>query len=182
MARLPYPDSKELPPAVRQTLEQLPVQLNVFRMMAHAHSCFIPWLRLGTTILSDLQLPANLREMIILVVANRLQCDYEWVQHVPLAEAAGVTEDQTIAIASNVLYASVFSEREQALLQATAEWLVSPRCRETTWRELRAHFSPREIVEAMLVVGFYSALARILETTEVEIDRPFAERLKPRDN
>lgn len=180
MARLSYPSLEELADPVRTALEQFPIPLNVFRMMAHAQSCFIPWLRLGTAILADLQLASSLRELIILLVAHRLQCPYEWVQHVPLAQAAGVKEEQIQAITEDRLRSSAFSEPERALLEAASEWLISPRCQDDTWSELCRHFSPREIVEAMVVVGFYSSLARILETTQVELDRPFATQIVDR--
>jgi len=51
MARLPYVDSASAPAPVREVLERLPAQLNIFRMVANAETCFRPFLSLGSAIL-----------------------------------------------------------------------------------------------------------------------------------
>ena len=93
MARLPYVDPATAPPKVREVLERLPVQLNIFRMMAHAETNFRPLLRLGASILGEQKLDARLRELAILRVAKLSPARYEWVQHVPIAKAVGATDD-----------------------------------------------------------------------------------------
>jgi AhpD family alkylhydroperoxidase len=176
MARLPYADEGNLPEETRALLDRLPARLHVFRMIAHAPTCFPGWLRLGTAILSELALAPSLRELMILLVARESGCTYEWQQHVPLARAVGVTEEQIRAIEAGDTAGTRFAPQERVLLAATREWLQQPKCADATWRELVAYFSPRQIVEAMLVAGFYSSLARILETTEVDLDEPFFTR------
>jgi alkylhydroperoxidase family enzyme len=34
------------------------------------------------------------------------------------------------------------------------------------------HLSPREIVELLLAIGFYSTVAMLTESTEIELDEP----------
>lgn len=174
MARLPYPNEEQLPAETRTLLERLPVRLNVFRMMAHAPTCFPGWLRLGTAILSDLELSPQLRELIILLVARELGCQYEWIQHVPLARAVGLDEEHVRAVEAGETASPAFDPRQQLLLQATREWLAGAKCSQETWQALQVHFRPREIVEAMIVTGFYAMLARVLESCEVDLDEPFA--------
>src|SRR3954471_7292204 len=97
MARLPYVDPEQAPPEVREALEGLP-PLNVFRTLAHAETCLRPALRLGAAILGAQQLDAALRELAILHVARATGAEYEWVQHVAIARAAGVRDDQVEAL------------------------------------------------------------------------------------
>lgn len=175
MARLPYPALESLPEDVRTTLEQLPVQLNVFRMLAHATTCFRPWLRLGTAILNELELDPRLRELAILQVARETQCAYEWGQHVALARIVGVSDEQMHAIEEGRDPADTFSPTERLLLNTVKDLLATPRLNDARWNELVAVFSPRQIVELCLVVGFYAMLARVLETTGVDLDAPFAQ-------
>lgn len=183
MARLPYPELQALPEEVQTTLGQLPVQLNVFRMMAHASTCFRPWLRLGTAILNELDLDPRLRELVILVVARETQCAYEWGQHVALARLVGVSEEQVRAIEEGKDQAAVFTPTEQLVLTTAKALLASPRLDDEQWNQLVGAFNPRQIVELCLVVGFYSMLARVLETTAVDLDAPFAQALsRPLDS
>ena len=98
MARIPYVEPATAPPAVREVLDRLPVQLNIFKLMAHAETNFRPLLQLGSSILAQQQLAANFRELAILRVAQLSGAEYEWVQHVPIAQATGVTEAQVAAL------------------------------------------------------------------------------------
>jgi len=174
MARLPYPDPAALPAEIRDTLAQLPVQLNVFRMLAHATTLFRPWLRLGTAILNELELDPKLRELAILAVARETDCAYEWGQHVPLARLVGVGEEQIQAIERGEVENPCFEARERIVLLATQAWLRRARLSEELWSSLASQLPPRQIIELCLVVGFYSMLARVLESAEVDLDAPFA--------
>jgi alkylhydroperoxidase family enzyme len=172
MARLPYVDPASAPTEVREILERLPVSLNVFRMMAHADTCFRPLLQLGTAILARQALSPTLRELVILLVGRRSPAPYEWTQHVPIARAAGATEEQIAAIERGTLDADCFDERTRAVLAATAELLERPRLSDGTFAALERHFPAREIVELLITVGYYMMVARLLESTAVDIDPP----------
>ena len=52
MSLVAYPDITSLPERVRTAIAQAPVQLNIFKMMANAETCYIAQTRLGGTILS----------------------------------------------------------------------------------------------------------------------------------
>ena len=97
MARLPYIDPHDAPPDVRQALEA-PPSLNIFRMLAHAESAFVPYLGLAGALLAGLDLDPELRELAILLVAARTGAEYEWIQHVGISQAFGVTDEQISAI------------------------------------------------------------------------------------
>ena len=86
-------------PAVGRTLEALP-PLNVFRMVAHAGTAFRPWLALGGALLGSLELDPRLRELAILRVAGIAGCDYERVQHEPIAIGVGASAGQVAALAA----------------------------------------------------------------------------------
>src|SRR5213593_2418064 len=108
MARLPYVDPATAPAEVKDLLARLPVTLNVFRMMAHAETNFRPLVQLGTSILGRQKLSPRLRELTILRVATLSPARYEWVQHVPIAEATGVTRAQIEALERGDIDAACF--------------------------------------------------------------------------
>ena len=78
--------------------ERLPVELNIFKMLANAESLFRPFLGLGTAILGSMKLSPRTRELVILHVGRMSRGEYEWVQHVPIGEAVGVTAEQIAAL------------------------------------------------------------------------------------
>ena len=172
MARLPYVDAAKAPDDVRTLLERLPVQLNVFRMMAHAEHDFRPLVGLGTAILGRQKLSAKLRELTILRVATLSPARYEWVQHVPIAKAVGATDEQVAALERGTIDAACFDAVERAVLRFTTEVLRDVRASDATFAEAARHLSAQEIVELILTVGYYMMIARLLETTAVDLDPP----------
>jgi alkylhydroperoxidase family enzyme len=172
MARLPYVDPATASEEVRTLLERLPVRLNVFRMMAHAEQDFRPLVGLGTAILGRQKLSAKLRELAILRVAALSPARYEWVQHVPIARAVGATDAQVAALERGDADAACFDAVERAVLHFTTEVLRDVRASDATFATLARHLSPREIVELILTAGYYMMVARLLETTAVDLDPP----------
>lgn len=177
MARLPYVDPATAPKEVRQILERLPVSLNIFRMMAHAETCLRPLLGLGTAILSQQQLSAKLRELVILRVANLSKARYEWVQHVGIAAAVGATREQIAALERGATEAACFDAIERTVLRFATEVVRDVRASDATFAAVAAHLSPREIVELILTVSYYMLIARLLETTAVDMDEPAGTRV-----
>ncbi len=172
MARLPYVELESAPDAVRQTLERLPIQLNIFRMMAHAETCFRPLLRLGTAILSEQQLDPRLRELAILRIAQLSGARYEWVQHEPIAKGVGASDAQVAALARGAIDDASFSAVDRLVLRFTTEVVSTVKASDPTFAEMQRHFSPREIVELLLAIGFYMTIARLAETTATDVDMP----------
>jgi alkylhydroperoxidase family enzyme len=177
MARVPYVEPATAPESVREILERLPVRLNVFRMMAHAETNFRPLLALGTSILAQQQLSAKLRELAILRVARLSPAEYEWVQHVQIALAAGASQEQVDALQRGDLEARCFDAVERVVLRFVTEVVRDVRASEATFTELAGRLSPREIVELVLAIGYYMLIARLLETMAVDLDPPVGTRI-----
>ena len=172
MARLPYVDPATAPPPVREALEAVP-PLNVFRTMAHAETAFRPWLRWGSTLLGELELNPALRELAILYVSRLTpHAEYEWVQHVPIARAVGVTDAQISALEHGDPVAASFGPLEHAVLRFTREVVRDARASDEAFVAVREALSPREIVELLMVIGQYMMLARVMATVEMELDEP----------
>lgn len=169
MARLPYADPQSVPPPIREALDVLP-PLNIFRMLANAESAFVPYLRFGGALLAKLELDPQLRELAILLVASRTGAEYEWVQHVGIAEAVGVAPEQIQSIEAGDLAAPCLDADAQALLRFSAEVLEQPRAGDATFAELSGRFSPRQIVELLLVIGSYRMLALVMTNLDLDLD------------
>jgi len=157
---------------VRDTFDALPVQLNIFKMVANAETCFRPFLGLGTAILARQQLDHKIRELVILHVAKLWNGRYERNQHVPIAKAVGATDAEIEAIDAGDIRAECFNPAEKAILRFTSEVVENGRASDATFAAVAEHMSPREIVEIILAIGFYTTVAMLCETTDVDIDPP----------
>lgn len=170
MARIPYWDSS-------QEFTKLSVQLNLFRMLAHAGPTGGRVIALGSALLSQLELPPNFRELAILQVAHESGAEYEWVQHVPLALSAGVTQAQVEAIKQRAVPSDLFTSQEQQVLHLTKEVYAGKTISDEDFSEMTQGFTSREIVELVLTIGYYTMLARFLRALAIDLDESAGERL-----
>jgi alkylhydroperoxidase family enzyme len=172
MSLIPFADIDALPQKAKEAYERLPRKLNIFQMWANAPDCFVSGMRFGGNILGRQKLAANLRELVILLVARLEGGTYEWVQHVSIAEGVGCRKDQIDALEAGRLDHAAFDAREKVLLHFAREVVREVKASEESVKAMQKHFSPQEIVEAILTCGFYMTMARLTETTRVDIDAP----------
>lgn len=171
MARIPYVDPETAPADVRAALAAAP-DLNIFRMVANAHTAFRPFLRLGAALLGDAELDDKLRELAIIRVARLSGAEYEWIQHAAIARAVGATNEQVAAIDRGDIEAECLDDIERLVLAFTTEAVRDVGVSEATLTATQQHLSAREIVELLLSIGFYMMVARVMETAALELDEP----------
>jgi alkylhydroperoxidase family enzyme len=191
MARIEPLDPAQAPDDVREALENLP-PLNIFRTLAHAETAFRPFLRFGGAVLGRMSLDPVVRELAILTVAKEAEAEYEWIQHVSIGKAVGVTDAQIAALAeadscapegadARIAAAAahdgspgegsgVFSGAQQAAIELAAAVVRGPRISDDLYDCVRAQFSDREIVELLLAIGDYLMLARVMTVLELDVD------------
>jgi alkylhydroperoxidase family enzyme len=172
MALVPFADIDKLPPKAKDYWDRLAAKLNIFRMLANADTMMEPALRFGGAILSKQDLGADLRELVILLVAELEGGEYEWNQHVPIGLKCGCTQAQIDALAARRLDDPAFNAKEKALVAFAAEVIEKVKASEASLAEAQKHFSPKEIVEIILTCGFYMTMARLTETTRTDVDPP----------
>jgi alkylhydroperoxidase family enzyme len=172
MPLISYADMTRAPQEVREAFARMPRKLNVMKMLANASAAFLPCMRLGGAILGRQKLKPAMRELVILTVSHLERGQYEWVQHVPIAEAAGCSTEKITAIEKGNFESPFFDDREQALLHFARQVIEKVRADEETVRTANRYFSPQEIVEIIVTCGFYMMLARLTETTRTDIDPP----------
>ena len=169
VARIAYVNPQDASPEVREALDALPA-LNIFRMLAHADSAFVPYLGFGAALLASLELDPKLRELAILLVAERTGAEYEWVQHVGISRTIGIEEQQISAVAHGDLRASCLDADARVVLSFVAEVLETPRASDASFAALSESLPARQIVELLLVVGAYQMLARVMTALDIDID------------
>ena len=90
MARLPLIDPETTSGDMRASFDRMPIKLNVFRMLAHAESNFVPAMRFANSILHKQKLGHVHRELLILAFSLGAGVGVQAVPEIlnPLPEAA----------------------------------------------------------------------------------------------
>jgi alkylhydroperoxidase family enzyme len=172
MARIPLVEPADATEEVRAAFAALPVHLNLFKAMAHAAPSFVPLLRLGASILAQQQLDAKRRELAVLLAVRALGGRYEWVQHVPIALACGVTREQVDALQRGDVKAACFDDLERRYLAFVTESIEQTRASDEVFAAAAEALSARELVETLLTIGYYQMMARLTECLDVDLDEP----------
>jgi alkylhydroperoxidase family enzyme len=167
MARLDYPDPMQ--PAVADVLAHLP-DLHLFRILGHAETALMPWLSLGGALLSTLSLEPVLRELVILQVAAATGADYERIQHEAIAADLGVGPAVLAAIREGRLDDEPGVTEHAAVLHVVERLVRSHTATESEFTMLHGQLDQRQIVELLMVVGFYLGLAVLINAVELDPD------------
>jgi alkylhydroperoxidase family enzyme len=114
-------------------------------------------------------LPAREREIAVLRTGWLCRSGYEWTQHVPIGQRAGLTDAEIAAIKVGAS-AESWSETDRALLTASDELHADHFISNATWAALKAHFSDKQCMDLVFTVGQYTQVSMILNSFGVQLD------------
>jgi alkylhydroperoxidase family enzyme len=169
MARIGKPDERRFPHELQEFMSQIPRHA-AFDLLAHSVATVMPFLKQGQAQFAALELPERSRELVVLTAAVFVECEYEFVQHVPISEAAGVTEAVRDAIRRKDLTADVLSDADRALVAFVAAVLGQPTVPDDVFQAVRSYLTDRELVEVLQVTGYYWSFGRLCTVLDVEIE------------
>jgi 4-carboxymuconolactone decarboxylase len=141
--------------------------INIFTTMAHHGRALKHVFALGGTFLVAGNLPDRERELIILRVARNTGCEYEYAQHVSIGERAGLTRAE---IESIVRDDGDWAPADQVEHDLVDELCADDCVTDATWARLAEGHDERELVELVLVAGYYRMLAGFLNSAGVQLD------------
>ncbi len=151
--------------------------LMLFRTL-HRHpqltSRMLPW---GAAILGN-QSPLDRRERAIVIdrTCARCGCEYEWGVHVAaFGSAIGLTSVQLEDTASMAADEALWSERERALIRLVDELHETATISDALWERLAAQWSVPQILELVVIVGWYHLISFVANAAHVDLE-PWAAR------
>jgi 4-carboxymuconolactone decarboxylase len=175
VARLPHLDREDAEPDVRALLERLP-PLGIFSMVANAQGSFTAWARYGGKLLDPDLFDARLRELAILTVARLTPgAEYEWIQHVAIAEAVGASAAEIEAVKSGEL--GGLEPHARLIVSFTTQVVERAAPDDTTLAARRERHSTSEIIQLLLVIGQYMTVGRIMATSQLDLDPALGDRV-----
>jgi alkylhydroperoxidase family enzyme len=142
-------------------------ELNIFATLAHHPRLLKRWSAFGGVLLYGGRLYDRDRELLILRTAWHCQAHYEWGQHVGIALAAGLTDDEIERVADGP-DAAGWSAEDAALLRAADELHADSRIGDETWAALAGRYDEQQLIEVCMVVGQYHLVAFTLSSLGVQ--------------
>ncbi len=149
-------------------------QLNVYRLMAHHPDLLRAWADLRMHVVRNNALGRQRAEVVILRLACRLDCDYEWGQHVIRGLDAGLSDAQIRSMRGSVLEMAP----DDALLAGAVDALVdNARLSPDQMKAIEAVVGRKGLLDLMATVGMYLTLGFLLKSTNGPQDDDITQRL-----
>ncbi len=142
--------------------------LNIFATLAHAPKMLESVQRMGGFLLSGKGIPPREREIVVLRVGWRAGSVYEFGQHTVIGRSVGLGDEETARLTEDSL--DGWSEQDRALLAMADDLHADDKVADATWAALSARWNPTELVELLVLAGFYRLISGFLNSAGVELD------------
>lgn len=130
---------------------------------------------------SGSHVPADLKELTILMVARKQKCGFQWHSHVPVAQEAGLSRDAVRAVRDHRRPHDL-TKAQAATYDAVKELLETQRISNPAFQALKEKVGAELLIDIVGIAGYYMALAMILNTARVVHRQPIAEDLPTFEN
>lgn len=143
--------------------------LKLFRVFANSAR----FLRKGTVNLLDRESPLTMRqrEIVILRVCARNDCEYEWGVHVAaFAHHVGLTPAQVVATRLEPQPEELWTCAEGLLITAVDELCDSGRLRPHTRQRFQTHFTVEQQLEILALCGNYHTISFVANVAQLDAE------------
>jgi 4-carboxymuconolactone decarboxylase len=121
-------------------------------------------------------LPARDREVLIERTTARAGAEYEWGVHaVFFGPSVGLDEATLAALATAPADAPIFDPRTRLLVAAADELADEGQLIDRTWQGLTAIFEPAQLLELIILCGWYRTLSAVINSVRLPLE-PWAAR------
>jgi alkylhydroperoxidase family enzyme len=143
--------------------------LRLFRTLAH-NPRVLQKFRLGS-LLDRGSIERRDREIVILRTCARCGSEYEWGIHVAVfAARCGLTQAEVAASLRAGTDDAIWSPRDHLLVRLADELHDSASISEALWLELARYFRADQLVELLVLAGFYHTVSFVTNAIQIELE------------
>jgi alkylhydroperoxidase family enzyme len=155
--------------------------LKLFRTLA-LHRELAPRMgSLGALLRDGRRVDPREREIVIHRTTARCGAEYEWGVHaVVFGKPLGLTEPQLAATVHGAADDPAWSEREALLVRLADELHDGTEVTDELWTDLERHWSHDQLLELIVIAGWYRLISQILTTARTQLE-PWAARFPAPD-
>lgn len=142
------------------------VPLNVFGVLARLDKLFPNYLFFMKSILFKGNIGRVDKELIILRIAWKLQCSYEWKHHTHFAAELGI--ENHIVESITLDHSKLWDDKLATMVNSVDALLTDKTLNNTQFQQLKKYFNDDQIVEFCMLVGHYVMVAMTINTCGVQ--------------
>jgi alkylhydroperoxidase family enzyme len=146
-------------------------QMHLFATLGQHKRLFLAMMPYSALLLRG-RLPRADTELVILRVAHLRGSEYELQHHRLMGRRRGLDDQTQQNIFAWPHPADGLTDRQQALLRATDEFINNRSISAEVWQQLSGHLDRRQLIEFCMLAGQYDGLAATMSALEIPLDKP----------
>src|SRR5215467_9206801 len=142
---------------------------NVMKALANSPKLARRIAQLGQYFMSELSLSPRLRELAVLILMKRLNCEYGFVNHIGVALQTGVSNEQIDQIDSYET-SPFFSDDDKLVLRYAEELTLKAQVDDELFRRVEGLIGTAKLLDLNAAVGFWNMMARNLNGLRIDLE------------
>jgi alkylhydroperoxidase family enzyme len=176
MARIPYVEKEAATGEAKELYDTFEKQFNVrgipnvVKALSNSPKLAKRVFPLANYFMTESSLSPRLRELAVLILMKRLNCEYGFGRHIEIAERAGLTRAQIDGIGSYQT-SSLFNDNDKLILRYAEELTVKAQVDDQLFRQVQNLIGQKDLLELTAATAFWNMMARNLNALQVELEQ-----------
>ena len=150
-------------------IDRLFATSNVFRALLHSPSATAGFYGMLNALLFHNKVAARTREFLILRIGWRTASEYVFCNHVRFSRELRIPDEEILGV-RDPQRCHAYSETDRLVLHLADELHESAEVTRSTWAVLEKAFAPDELVELLLIAGFWGMAAGFVRSAKIPLD------------
>jgi alkylhydroperoxidase family enzyme len=175
MARVAYIERDAASPEMQKLYDGFETQFgvravpNVVKALANSPGLAAKVFPLADYFMNKSHLNPRLRELAVLILMKRCDCEYGFVRHIEIAKRVGLTQRQIDEVGS-WRESAAFTDDEKTILRYAEELTTKARVDDDLFRRAEAVAGKDAIVDLTGAIAFWNMMARNLNALQVSLE------------
>lgn len=146
---------------------------NFLKTLAHSGNFLEGVANLHRDLLGETSLSEKIRHLAILKTCKVNKCEYTVIRYSELAKKEGWTDEQIEAM-DDYVNSDLFTYYEKEVLQLAEQITEEPdEIQDSFWTQLDNHFTSDQVVELVILIGFFNMLNRFVLGLKIDLEPQF---------
>ena len=175
MPRVPYVQKESASEEVRKLYDGFETQFgvrgvpNVAKALANSPGLATRVFPLANYFMNQSPLDKRARELAVLMLMKRCDCEYGFVRHIEIAKREGISQQQIDGIGS-YRNSGAFSDNDKLILQYAEELTTKARVDDELFNKVAAVVGKDKMVDLTGAIAFWNMMARNLNALQVGLE------------
>jgi uncharacterized peroxidase-related enzyme len=175
MPRVAYLEKAAASPEIQKLYEGFESQFgigvpNVVKALSNSPGLAAKVFPLANYFMNQSALDKRVRELAVLMLMKRCNCEYGFVRHIDIAKACGLSQEQIDDI-GNYKTSSRFTPDDKVILRYAEELTTNARVDDELYASAEKIVGKQNIIDLTGAIAFWNMMARNLNALQVTLEK-----------